>query len=56
MGLTEDTVKTRMVKLRRKLRATDRAHAVAVALVLGVLSAEDIAVSPDANRGYRGPA
>ena len=56
MGLTEDTVKTRMVKLRRKLRATDRAHAVAVALVLGVLTADDITVSPDANRGYRDSA
>jgi DNA-binding CsgD family transcriptional regulator len=55
MGLTEDTVKTRMVKLRRKLRAQDRAHAVAVALVLGVLSVDDVLVPPGANRGYRDP-
>lgn len=56
MGLTEDTVKTRMVKVRRKLRAQDRTQAVAVALALGLLSLTDVVVPPDANRGYRDPA
>ena len=53
MGLTEDTVKTRMVKVRRKLRAVDRTHAVAIALALGLLSLDEVAVPADANRGYR---
>ena len=53
LGLSEETVKTRMQVVRRKLRAKDRTHAVAVALALGVLSLEDVVVSPDANRGYR---
>lgn len=53
MGLTEDTVKTRMVKIRRKLRAADRTHAVAIALALGLLSLADVEVPPDANCGYR---
>lgn len=53
MGLTEDTVKTRMVKVRRKLRAVDRTHAVAIALAMGLLSLADVAVPVDANRGYR---
>lgn len=53
-GVGEETVKTRMQKLRRKLRAQDRAHAVAIGFALGLLSLEDVVVSPDANRGYRG--
>ncbi|MFF1358690.1 response regulator transcription factor [Streptomyces sp. NPDC058297] len=52
-GLSEETVKSRMLVLRRKLRAHDRTHAVAIGLALGLLSLEDIVVSPDANRGYR---
>lgn len=53
LGLGEETVKTRMQVIRRKLRAQDRTHAVAVALALGLLSVDDIVVSPDANCGYR---
>lgn len=53
MGLTEETVKTRMVKVRRKLRAVDRTHAVAIAMALGLLTLGDVAVPADANRGYR---
>ncbi|MFE1949982.1 response regulator transcription factor [Streptomyces sp. NPDC059524] len=53
LGLSEETVKTRMQKLRRKLRADDRAHAVAIGLALGLLRLEDVVVPPDANRGYR---
>lgn len=53
LGLGEETVKSRMQVLRRKLRAHDRAHAVAVGLALGLLSLSEVQVSPDANRGYR---
>jgi DNA-binding CsgD family transcriptional regulator len=56
MGLTEDTVKTRMVKVRRKLRAVDRTHAVAIALAMGLLVLEDVAVPADANCGYHASA
>lgn len=52
-GVSEETVKSRMQILRRKLRAQDRAHAVAVALALGVLSLDAVVVPTDANRGYR---
>lgn len=55
LGVAEETVKTRMQVLRRKLRAADRAHAVAIGFALGLLSLEDVVVSPDANRGYRTP-
>lgn len=55
MGLTEETVKTHMVKLRRKLRAADRTHAVAIALAMGVLPLADVDVPEDANRGYLPP-
>ncbi|MGV9278112.1 response regulator transcription factor [Streptomyces griseosporeus] len=53
LGLSEETVKSRMQVIRRKLRVSDRAQAVAVALRLGVLSMDDIAIPPGANRGYR---
>jgi len=53
MGITVETVKTRMIKARRKLRAVDRTHAVAIALALGLLSVGDVAVPVDANRGYQ---
>lgn len=56
LGLGEETVKSRMLVLRRKLRARDRAHAVAIGLALGLLSLSEVQVSPDANRGYRDPA
>ncbi|MGP3737972.1 response regulator transcription factor (plasmid) [Streptomyces sp. GDS52] len=53
LGLSEETVKSRMQVIRRKLRAQDRTQAVAVALALGVLALEDIVVPPGANAGYR---
>ena len=56
LGLNVETVKSRMQSILRKLRASDRAQAVAVALVIGVLSVDDIVVHPDANRGYRDSA
>ncbi|MDX2658299.1 LuxR C-terminal-related transcriptional regulator [Streptomyces scabiei] len=56
LGLGEETVKTRMRKILRKLRVNDRAQAVAVALRLGVLSLDDITVPEGANAGYRDSA
>lgn len=53
LGLNVETVKSRMQSILRKLRASDRTQAVAVALRLGVLSMDDIAIPPGANRGYR---
>jgi DNA-binding NarL/FixJ family response regulator len=56
LGIGEETVKTRMQKVLRKLRVNDRAQAVAVALRIGVLSLDEIAVPAGANCGYRDPA
>lgn len=53
LGINEETVKSRMQSILRKLRVKDRTQAVAVALVLGVLPADDIDVPAGANRGYR---
>lgn len=53
LGLNVETVKSRMQSILRKLRASDRTQAVAVALRLGVLEMDDIKVPPGANRGYR---
>lgn len=56
LGIAEETVKTAMARLRRKLRAADRAHAVAVALRLGLIAMDDITVPEGANSGYRDTA
>jgi DNA-binding CsgD family transcriptional regulator len=56
LGLNVETVKSRMQSILRKLRASDRTQAVAVALVIGVLSVDDITVPPGANQGYRNPS
>ncbi|WP_052683160.1 helix-turn-helix domain-containing protein [Streptomyces sp. FxanaA7] len=56
LGVGEETVKTRMQKVLRKLRVNDRAQAVAVALRLGVLSLDEITVPAGANSGYRDSA
>jgi DNA-binding NarL/FixJ family response regulator len=56
LGIGEETVKTRMQSILRKLRVNDRAQAVAVALRLGVLGMDDITVPAGANCGYRDPA
>jgi DNA-binding NarL/FixJ family response regulator len=53
LGVSEETVKSRMQVLRRKLRALDRTHAVAVAFALNLIRLDDVQVSPDANCGYR---
>lgn len=51
LGITEDTVKTNMRSILRKLRAKDRAQASTVALRLGLIGLEDISLPGDlANR------
>jgi DNA-binding NarL/FixJ family response regulator len=53
LGIGEETVKTRMQAVLRKLRVNDRAQAVAVSLAIGVLSVDDIDIPRAANQGYR---
>jgi len=53
LGIGEESVKTQMQKILRKLRAGDRTQAVAVALRLGVLRFDDIDVPAGANANYR---
>ena len=55
LAINEETVKSRMQSILRKLRVRNRTQAVAVALALGVLALEDIVVPAGANRGYRDP-
>ncbi|MFD9721061.1 helix-turn-helix transcriptional regulator [Streptomyces sp. NPDC059076] len=43
-GITEDTVKSQLQVIYRKLRVSDRAQAVAVALVIGLLTTSDVHV------------
>jgi DNA-binding NarL/FixJ family response regulator len=52
LGIAEESVKSQMQLIFKKLRVNDRAQAVAVALRLGVLSLEDVIVPKGANRGY----
>lgn len=54
LGIAEESVKSQMQLILKKLRSHDRAQAVAVALRLGVLRLEDIVVPEGANQGYRG--
>lgn len=42
LGIAEDTVKTHLARGYRKLGATDRAHAVAIAMKAGILTGWDI--------------
>lgn len=53
LGITEESVKSQMQLILRKLRASDRTHAVVVALRLGLISLEDVVVPKGANSGYR---
>ncbi|MET9436937.1 helix-turn-helix transcriptional regulator [Streptomyces sp. NPDC006551] len=53
LGISEESVKSHMQLILRKLRVHDRTQAVAVALAMGVLDLEDISVPEGANRGYR---
>jgi DNA-binding NarL/FixJ family response regulator len=56
LGIGEETVKTRMQSILRKLRVNDRCQAVAVALRLGLVKLEEVNIPEGANRGYRVPA
>jgi DNA-binding NarL/FixJ family response regulator len=53
LGISEEAVKTHMQKMLRKLRASDRTQAVAVALRLGLLKLDEIEVPAYANANYR---
>jgi DNA-binding NarL/FixJ family response regulator len=53
LGVGEETVKTYMQQVLRKLRVHDRAQAVAVGLRLGLLSMDEVVVPDGANQGYR---
>lgn len=56
LGIGPEAVSSRMQSVFRKLRVVDRTQAVAVALRLGLLSFDDVAVPDRANQGYRDPA
>ncbi|MFB8182565.1 LuxR C-terminal-related transcriptional regulator [Streptomyces sp. NPDC055966] len=53
LGISEESVKTHMQGILRKLRVGDRAQAVAVALRLEVLKLEEIAIPRGANYDCR---
>lgn len=44
LGVTEDTVKSHMKSVLRKLEANDRTHAVAIALRRGLVAFHDVGV------------
>ncbi|MFF7476619.1 LuxR C-terminal-related transcriptional regulator [Streptomyces sp. NPDC008092] len=56
LDISEESVKTHMQSLLRKLRVRDRAQAVAVALRLGLISLEQVLVPEGANYDCRRPA
>ena len=56
LGVGIDAINSQWLLIRRKLRAGDRTHAVAVALRLGLLAMNDITIPEGANHGYRNPA
>lgn len=53
LEISEESVKTHMRVILRKLRVNDRTQAVAVALRLGLLQLGDIEVPEGANFNYR---
>lgn len=55
LGIGEESVKSQMQSILRKLRVNDRAQAVGVGLRLELISLEEIAIPEGANRGYRDP-
>ncbi|MGS2592067.1 response regulator transcription factor [Streptomyces hebeiensis] len=52
LGVSTEAVNSRMRSAIRKLRVRDRTHAVAVALRIGLLGSDEVAVPEGANRGY----
>jgi DNA-binding CsgD family transcriptional regulator len=55
LGISIHTVEMQMSRIRVRLGTTGRAHAVAVALRLGLLTADDVTV-PEALYGPESPA
>lgn len=47
LGTSRETVKSQMRSILRKLRAVDRAQAVAIALCLGLITTADIRIPSD---------
>lgn len=56
LGIAEESVKSQMQLILRKLRASDRTQAATIGLRLGLLELDDIDVPAGANRGYRDEA
>jgi DNA-binding NarL/FixJ family response regulator len=54
-GLSEETVKTRVKSILRKLRVNDRAQAAAVGIRLELIRLDEVEIPAGANRGYRDP-
>lgn len=52
----EETVKSQVKSILRKLRVNDRAQAAAVGIRLGLVQMDEVAIPAGANRGYRDPA
>lgn len=53
LGISYNTVTSQVASIHRKLRVSDRAQAVAVALRLGLLDMDDVTVPDGANSSYR---
>ena len=53
LGISYNTVTSQVASIHRKLRVSDRAQAVAVALCLGLLDMGDVLVPDGANSSYR---
>jgi DNA-binding CsgD family transcriptional regulator len=52
LHLAEETIKSMMQSILRKLGVRDRTHAVAVGIALGLVSLSAVKIPVDANRGY----
>lgn len=48
----EETVKSRVKSILRKLRVNDRAQAASVGIKLGLVPLDEVQIPPGANRGY----
>lgn len=53
LGISYNTVTSQVASIHRKLRVSDRAQAVAVALRMGLLDMDDVVVPDGANSSYR---
>lgn len=55
LGIGEETVKSRVKLILRKLRVNDRAQAAAVGIRMGLVRLDEVDIPPGANRGYLDP-